>query len=101
MSNKLRSYRGRDNPNYKDGRRKTRLYRIYHNMLNRCTNPKSVAPVIVVVVRGGLVQEVRSTNPYTQLFIADYDTDGCDASQLQQLKDAAERGNQPDMHVVY
>lgn len=41
MSNELRSYRGRDNPNYKDGRRKTRLYRIYHNMLNRCTNPKS------------------------------------------------------------
>lgn len=62
---------------------------------------KNAAPTIVVVIRGGLVQEVRSTNPYTQLFIADYDTDGCDASQLQQLKDAAERGNQPDMHVVY
>ena len=62
---------------------------------------KRVAPVIVVVVRGGLIQEVRSTNPYTQLLIADYDSDGCDVFQLQQLNDAEERGNQPDMHVVY
>lgn len=28
-------------------------------------------------------------------------TDGCDGFQLQQLNDAEERGNQPDMHVVY
>ena len=31
---------GIDNPNYKDGRKKTRLYRIYYNMKSRCNNPK-------------------------------------------------------------
>lgn len=32
---------GSKNPNYKDGRKCTRLYRIYHNMKNRCFNPKT------------------------------------------------------------
>lgn len=27
------------NPNYKDGRKSTRLYRIYNNMKSRCCNP--------------------------------------------------------------
>jgi hypothetical protein len=30
--------RGINNPNYKDGRKGTRLYRIYNNMLARCYN---------------------------------------------------------------
>ena len=34
---------GSKNPNYKDGRKKTRLYRIYHNMKTRCYNSKSAA----------------------------------------------------------
>ena len=32
---------GSKNPNYKDGRKGTRLYSIYENMLTRCENPKS------------------------------------------------------------
>lgn len=31
--------RGVSNPNYKDGRKGTRLYRIYNNMKTRCYNP--------------------------------------------------------------
>ena len=62
---------------------------------------KRAAPEIVVVVRGGLVQEVRSTNPYTQIWIADYDTDGCDNDSLQQLSDAEERGIASDMYTIY
>lgn len=32
---------GSKNPNYKDGRKNTRLYSIYRNILTRCYNPKS------------------------------------------------------------
>lgn len=32
---------GENNPNYKDGRKGTRLYRIYNNMKTRCYNPNS------------------------------------------------------------
>ena len=32
---------GSHNPNYKDGRKGTRLYRIYNNMKTRCYNPNS------------------------------------------------------------
>ena len=31
---------GVNNPNYKDGRKNTRLYSIYNNMITRCYNPK-------------------------------------------------------------
>ena len=31
---------GEDNPNYKDGRKGTRLYSIYRNMMTRCYNPR-------------------------------------------------------------
>ena len=57
------------------------------------------APEIVIVVRGGHVEEVRSTNPYTRVYIADYD-DGRE-DQLEKLYDAEERGSAPDMHVIY
>ena len=62
---------------------------------------KRVAPVIVVVVRGGLIQEVRSTNPNTTVYIADYDADHEDPDEEARLCDAEERGNQSDMHIVY
>ena len=32
--------RGTSNPNYKDGRKGTRLYRIYNGMKSRCYNPR-------------------------------------------------------------
>ena len=40
MRGNFNRYYGKDNPHYKDGRKGTRLYRIYYNMITRCTNPK-------------------------------------------------------------
>ena len=60
---------------------------------------KRTAPDIVITVRGGLVQEVRSTNPYITVYIADYDLDSPDENAA--TEDAEERGNWPDMHIVY
>lgn len=62
-------------------------------------NLMRAAPEIVIVVRGGRVEEVRSTNPYTRVYIADYDEDHKD--HLEKLYDAEERGNASDMHVIY
>ena len=42
MINFTKNQRGSNNPNYKDGRTDTRLYRIYRNMLTRCYNSKSM-----------------------------------------------------------
>ena len=60
---------------------------------------KRVAPDIVITVRGGLVQEVRSTNPFTTVHIADYDLD--DPDGIAVTEEAEERGTRSDMHVVY
>lgn len=62
-------------------------------------NLMRAAPEIVIVVRGGRVEEVRSTNPYARVYIADYDEDRDD--QLEKLYDAEERGSASDMHVIY
>lgn len=64
-------------------------------------NLKRVAPEIIIVVRGGMVEEVRSTNRYTSVLVADYDRDHDDPDQDELLCEAEERGNQPDMHIVY
>lgn len=40
MRGNFNKYFGETNPNYKDGRKGTRLYRIYRNMLSRCNNPR-------------------------------------------------------------
>lgn len=60
---------------------------------------KRAAPDIVITVRGGMVQEVRSTNPYTTVYIADYDVDSPDENAA--TEDAEERAAWGDMHVVY
>jgi hypothetical protein len=60
---------------------------------------KRVAPDIVITVRGGLVQEVRSTNPYTTIYVADYDMDSPD--EIAAAAEARERAMLPDMHIVY
>ena len=60
---------------------------------------KRNAPDIVITVRGGLVQEVRSTNPYTTIYVADYDMDSPD--EIAATEDAEERGMLPDMHIAY
>ena len=60
---------------------------------------KRAAPDIVITVRGGMVQEVRSTNPYTTVYIADYDVDFPDENAA--TEDAEERAAWGDMHIVY
>ena len=60
---------------------------------------KRNAPDIVITVRGGLVQEVRSTNPYTTVYIADYDMDSPD--EIAAAAEARERAMLPDIHIVY
>lgn len=49
----------------------------------------------------GWCREVRSTNPFTQVWVADYDTDHDDEEEERFLSDAEERANEPDMHVIY
>lgn len=60
---------------------------------------KRTAPEIVIVIRGGLVQEVRSTNPFTSVMIANYDRNDSDYQDM--LEEAEERAAEPDMHIVY
>ena len=60
---------------------------------------KRNAPDIVITVRGGLVQEVRSTNSYTTIYVADYDMDSPD--EIAAAAEARERAMLPDMHIVY
>lgn len=60
---------------------------------------KRNAPDIVITVRGGLVQEVRSTNPYTTIYVADYDMDSPD--EIAAAAEARERAMLPDMRIVY
>ena len=54
---------------------------------------------IVVSIRDGTVQEVRSTNPYTAVYIADYDM--LPIAPESYLTDIECRASQPDMHIVY
>lgn len=60
---------------------------------------KRAAPEIVITVRGGMVQEVRSTNPYTRVYIADYDLTSDEEYAV--TEEVEERGVMPDMCVVY
>ena len=56
---------------------------------------------IIITVRGGVVQEVRSTIPCTNVCIADYDIDYEDSEHEERLNDIEERANQPGMYIVY
>lgn len=56
---------------------------------------KKAAPQIAVVVRGGRVVEVRSSNPYTTVWVADYDR----ASDVMDEADA--HIAQVHMHTIY
>ena len=60
---------------------------------------KREAPDLVIVIRDGMVEEVRSTNPYTQIYIADYDCN--DAGDTSTTEEAEERAMMLDMHIVY
>lgn len=62
---------------------------------------KRAAAEIIIVVRGGMVQQVRSSNPYTSIYIVDYDTYNIEPDYEAKLSDIGERAVQPDMHVVY
>ncbi len=62
---------------------------------------KQAAADIVIVVRGGLVQSVRSTNPFTRVYVADYDGEHDSPDEEAMLNDAEERGNASDMYTVF
>lgn len=62
---------------------------------------KRQAPDIVVVLRGGMVQAVHSTNPYTQIYIADYDIHEDDTAGYELCEVAEDRVAKGDMHEVY
>lgn len=54
---------------------------------------------VVIYVRGGLVQEVRSNDPYLDVTVVDYDE--TDADRLEDLGEAEKVGEQDGMRVVY
>ena len=54
---------------------------------------KKAAPQIAVIIRGGRVVEVRSSNPYTTVWIAD------DERNLDIMDEADKRIDQ--MHIIY
>lgn len=62
---------------------------------------KKNAPDIVVVLRGGMVQAIHSTNPYAQIFIADYDIHEEDSAGYELCEAAEDRVARGDMHEVY
>jgi len=62
---------------------------------------KTAAPDIVIVLRGGIIQTVCSTNPYTRIFVADYDIDAPDDDEIETREIAEERIAQGDMQAVY
>ena len=73
--------------------------KMFPNRFLEMQRQKRVAPDIVITVRGGMVQEVRSNNPFTAVYIADYDLDSPEENAA--TEDAEERGMWPDMSVVY
>ena len=58
---------------------------------------KRAAAEIIIVVRGGHVDAVLSSNPYTNVMIADYGDDNME----RKLDEAEERAAQPGMKSVY
>jgi len=62
---------------------------------------KCAAPEIVVVLRGGMVQAVCSTNAYTKVRIADHDIDDPDADEAARLEEAMARIERGDMVGVW
>ena len=60
------------------------------------------APDIVVVLRRGAIDEVRSSNPFTTVLIADYDIleNGPRDEEVLALQDAEKRAADDDMHQV-
>ena len=62
---------------------------------------KRAAPEIVVVLQGGMVQSVFSTNRFTAVQIADYDIMNPDADEAARLDAARARVDQNDMTEVW
>lgn len=62
---------------------------------------KRSAPEIVIIMRYGRIEQVRSTNPYTTIHIANYDAALNTTYDCLCLNDIEERANDPDMHIVF
>ena len=58
-------------------------------------------PKIIIFVRNGIVEEVFSTNPNTNVMVADYDMDYENSEQMKWLRETEDRAGQPDMYSVY
>ena len=58
-----------------------------------------ITQCVVITVRGGMVQEVRSSIKDTEILIADYDATSDEERQL--TYEAEKRSTMPDMHIVY
>ena len=58
-------------------------------------------PKIIIFVRNGMVEEVFSTNPNTNVMVADYDMDYENSEQMKWLRETEDRAGQPDMYSVY
>ena len=61
---------------------------------------KQAAPEIVIVIRGGMVEDVFSTNPNTLVYIADYDLLSCDEEDYAYREKIEERVAKGDMRSV-
>jgi len=62
---------------------------------------KKTASEMIVVLRGGVIEEILSTNPFTKIHIADYDLNAPSDEELEARESAEERANNTDMHIVY
>jgi len=71
-----------------------------NRILDRQTRKRS-ASEIVIVMRYGRIEQVRSTNPCTTVHIADYDAELITTEDCVRLNDVEERATAPDMHIVY
>lgn len=61
----------------------------------RLAKQKKAAPELVIVLRGGQIEKVQSTNPFVKAYIADYD------HPSDSLDEAEEIAARLHMHTIY
>lgn len=61
----------------------------------RLAEQKKAAPELIIVLRGGRIDEVQSTNPYVKAYVADYDHPSDSLNEIEEI--AAHL----HMHMIY
>lgn len=61
----------------------------------RLSEQKEAAPELIIVLRGGRIEKVQSTNPYVKAYVADYD------HPSDSLDGAEEIAARLHMHTIY